>query len=78
MNPIKLILESLPEDGSTIILTDELSDLYIQALGRSGLGTPADEYLLDKLLTYLKSINLINRSKVETELINVTMLSRKT
>ena len=78
MNPIKLIIESLPEDGSTIILTDELSDLYIQALGHSGLGTPADEYLLDKLLTYLKSINLINRSKVETELINVTMLSRKT
>jgi len=77
MNPIKIILSSLPEDGSSIILTDELQDIYLEALEQAGLNPRIDEYILDKLLSYLKSVDLISRSKVENESLNVTILSRK-
>lgn len=77
MNPINLILECLPEDGSSILMTDDLKNLFIRAIEMAETIENVDEYTLDRLLTYLKDNNIINKSRLENESLNVTILARR-
>lgn len=75
-NPIKNIIDSLPEDGSPVIVTKELC---IQILAWMRAADPKFSSLehVDKLLWFLHKENVIGLSYSEVGAERINFISRK-